>query len=633
MIPREDIDKVRERIRIEEIVGDYVNLKGAGTGSMKGLCPFHDEKTPSFHVRPHVGRWHCFGCGEGGDVFNFIERIEHISFVESVEYLARKAGVEIRNEDRPREKRGITRSRLVDAHVQAQQFFADCLAGSLKAKDFLHGRGFDDSAIADYGIGYAPDAWDELLRHLRNRGFTEQELGATGLFSTGKRGFYDRFRDRIMWPITSITGEPIGFGARIMGDGQPKYLNTPETQLYKKSQVLYGLDRAKKAIVTKRQIVVVEGYTDVMAMHLAGIDTAVATCGTAFGQEHIKVVRRLLGDTASPSAGVMLASGKAVGGEVIFTFDGDEAGKKAALRAYQEDQAFAAQTFIATDAAGRDPADIRQEDGDEGLHRLIDTREPLFAFAIRSVLAGTRLDTAEGRVQGLRAAAPMVRGIRDRVLRSEYTRQLSGWLGMDEDEVRRAVQGARPGQEPAAQTPAQLAPRHKITDPIERIERTALEVMLQQPGYVLHALQGTELPPQIFTIPLHRAIYDAVLAIGGLADYRDRVEKLISQGIEPPRAAQQAGISFVQDVCETTEPEIAKAITEISVAPIPQDSDQGAWTYVRGVIMALLRLGITRQIGELRSRIRQMNANDEGYDELFARLMRLEAEKRSYDSE
>ncbi|MGO1401446.1 MAG: DNA primase [Flaviflexus sp.] len=628
MIPREDIDKVRERIQIEDIVSDYVSLRNAGTGSMKGLCPFHDEKTPSFHVRPHVGRWHCFGCGEGGDVFSFVERIEHIPFIEAVQFLARKAGIELRDEKGPSQNRGVTRARLVDAHTIAVEFYRDQLAKNPAAQEFLTGRGFDRDVIDSFEVGYSPDSWDELLRHLRGRGFTEKELAATGLFSTGNRGMYDRFRGRIMWPIHSITGETIGFGARIMGDGQPKYLNTPETQLYQKSKVLYGLDRAKKQISSERKVVIVEGYTDVMAAHLAGIESAVATCGTAFGTEHTKIVRRLIGDSASPSAGVQLSSGRSVGGEIIFTFDGDEAGQKAALRAYEEDQSFAAQTFIAVDKEGRDPADVRQQDGDEGVRELVESREPLFAFAIRSVLKGARLETAEGRVAGLRAAAPMVAGIRDRVLRGEYTRQLSGWLGMDEDTVRTYVRNAGGPQGQARQTPAQLAPRNQLRDPIERIEREALEVILQMPNYA-RAAGVDDLPAETFVVPVHRSVHDAIRAAGGVAAYAAKEEELQSRGVPDP--AGKASSWFVEEVSERAEPEVIAAISQISVAPIPQHDPAGLWAYARGIILSLLRLGVTRQIGEIRGRLQRTDPDDDNYVALFTRLMQLEKQKRAYE--
>ena len=317
----EDIALVRERARIDDVVREYVTLKSAGGGSLKGLCPFHDERSPSFTVRPQVGRYHCFGCGEDGDVISFVQKLDHTTFHEAVEKLAHRIGFELRYEDGgsgPNREDIGRRQRLLDAHKVADEFFRAQLItpGAAEGRNFLYERGFDRAAAEQFGVGYAPQGWDSLLTHLRGRGYTDAELKLTGMFSEGGRGIYDRFRGRLIWPIRDIAGDTIGFGARKLyeDDQGPKYLNTPETTLYKKSQVLYGIDLAKRNIAKDRQLVVVEGYTDVMACHLAGIPTAVATCGTAFGTEHIKIARRLLSDDGS-------------GGEVIFTFDGDAAGQ------------------------------------------------------------------------------------------------------------------------------------------------------------------------------------------------------------------------------------------------------------------------------------------------------------------
>ncbi|SQC37357.1 DNA primase [Rothia kristinae] len=435
LIRREDIDEVRSRTDIREIVEGYVTLKSAGIGSYKGLCPFHDERTPSFHVRPQMGTYHCFGCGESGDVIAFLMAMDHTGFTETVERLAARVGYELHYENGrgpDREEKG-RRQRLVDAHKIAQEFFERQLytREAAAAQRFLGGRGFDGAAAKRFGVGYAPQGWSHLLKHLRDHGFTEEELKATGMFSEGRRGLYDRFRGRLIWPIRTITGETIGFGARKLfeEDQGPKYLNTPETALYKKSQVLYGIDLAKRKIAQGQQVVVVEGYTDVMAAHLAGVETAVATCGTAFGAGHIKIVRRLLGDDGS-------------GGEVIFTFDGDEAGQKAALHAFQEDQRFTAQTYVCVAPDGMDPCDLRLARGDRAVRDLLETKRPLFEFAIRVTLEDYDLETLEGRVRAMRAVVPMIATIRDPALRPAYARRVAGWIGMEPVEVERAVDAA-----------------------------------------------------------------------------------------------------------------------------------------------------------------------------------------------
>jgi len=432
LIRKEDIDEVRARTDIREIIEGYVSLKSAGIGTFKGLCPFHDERTPSFNVRPQVGSYHCFGCGESGDVYSFVMAMEHTSFVETVERLAARIGYTLHYEGgKPgdRYEAGMRR-RLLDAHKIAAEFFERNLysADAQEAQRFLGARGFDPAATRKFGVGYAPRGWDHLLKHLRSQGFTDEELKATGMFSEGNRGLYDRFRGRIIWPIRTIAGETIGFGARRLFDDDqgPKYLNTPETQLYKKSQVLYGIDLAKRDMTKTKQVVIVEGYTDVMAAHLAGITTAVATCGTAFGPGHIKMVRRMITDDGS-------------GGEIIFTFDGDAAGQKAAMAAFQEDQRFVAQTFVAVAENGMDPCDLRLHKGDAAVRSLIASRRPLFEFAIDSTLAKYDLATLEGRVLAMRAIAPIIAGIKDRDLRPAYMRKVSGQLGLELDEIQRAV--------------------------------------------------------------------------------------------------------------------------------------------------------------------------------------------------
>ena len=648
LIRREDIDEVRSRTRIEDVVSQYVSLRPAGADSHKGLCPFHDEKTPSFHVRPSVGRWHCFGCGEGGDVISFVERIERIPFVEAVELLARKVGVDLRYEDSGRAERrpdGPARHRLVDAHRVALDFYVRHLASdeAEPGRRMLAERGFDEEALSRYRIGYSPASWDGLLTELRRHGFTEGEIAASGLASRGNRGLYDRFRGRLMWPIASVTGDPIGFGARRLGeeDRGPKYLNTPETAIYRKSQVLYGLDMARRAISSQRRVVVVEGYTDVMAAQLAGVECAVATCGTAFGAEHVRIVRRLIGDRADPAAGVMLADGSAYGGEVVFTFDGDAAGQKAALKAFQEDQSFAAQTFVAVAPEGMDPCELRMSHGDAAVRNLVASRRPLFEFAIQSVLAGVSLATAEGRTAGLRAAAPMVASIRDRVLRGEYTRQLGGWLGMDEATVRQAVASAtRSGGglrrvEPAVEGPAgppALVPRQRLRDPVERVERLALDVYLQLPWYALPA-QMDDLPSQTFTVPIHRRVHDAIRAAGGASAYARHYEQLVADGREHDRAVEESARWYLDAVAEAGDDAVARAVGQLAVEDLPETRPDRMEHYVWGIAVSLIRQGITRQIGDLHSELQRTPPDDPAHGELFARLMELEAQRRACEEQ
>ena len=658
LIRREDIEAVRERARIEDIVGEHVTLKSAGVGSLKGLCPFHDERTPSFHVRPQLGYWHCFGCGEGGDVIAFIEKINHLGFAEAVEYLADRTGVQLRYEEGGAVRRGVepgTRQRLMDANRLAEAWFREQLATpeAQTGRDFLTARGFDRHAAAHFAVGYAPAGWDNLARYLRGAGYTEAELVDSGLCSRGGqdgRRVYDRFRGRLIWPIRDVTGATVGFGARKLSedDQGPKYLNTPETPVFHKSQVLYGLDLAKREVARSHRIVVVEGYTDVMAAHLSGVTTAVATCGTAFGADHVRVVRRLLGDIDDPAAGVVTGQGReARGGEVIFTFDGDAAGQKAALRAYAEDQRFATQTFVAVDPGGLDPCDLRMKEGDTGIPRLLSRRVPLFEFVIRTSLSHLDLDTSEGRVRGLRSAAPVVAGIRDRALKREYTRRLAGWLGLPDAEVNGAVQTAqrqgnripveRGGQWPADETagPDAAVPVRglpPVTDPVEQLEREALAVIVQFP-VAAHRAGADELGADSFGQLIHRAVYEAVAAAGGTGEVPGLVQQAVAAGMGEQEAQRRATLRWLQQVRDGAIGLVEAAITELAVAPLPLPTIRGRGTevdasgldrYARGVLSSLTVMGINRRLVEMRSRHRRMSPQDEGYRDLFSQIAALE---------
>ena len=609
----EDIALVRERARIDEVVRDYVSLKSAGGGSLKGLCPFHEERSPSFHVTPARGMWYCFGCGEGGDVLKFLQKIDHMSFAESVEKLAGRTGVELRYVEGGAaiNRQQGQRTRLVEAHKAAADFYRQQL-GTPEAqtgREFLTGRGFDAEACAHFGVGYAPKGWDALTNHLRQKAFTDAELMAGGLVSQGNRGVYDRFRGRLVWPIRDLSGDVIGFGARKLYDDDegPKYLNTPETPLYKKSQVLYGIDLARRDIAKQQQAVIVEGYTDVMACHLAGVTTAVATCGTSFGAEHIKVLRRLLMDDDQ------------MRGHVIFTFDGDAAGQKAALRAFEEDQRFVSQTFVAVEKSGMDPCELRQAHGDAAVRELVENRSPLFEFAIRSTLAGYNLETAEGRVGALQESAPLVARIKDPSLRPEYTRMLAGWLGIDMDEVRRAVD--RAGRtKPAAARPATAStpeslptppPRPSVNarrDPGLTVEREALKAALQQPAAVAAWYESVE--ESSFTHPTGLGVHAAIAAAGG-------------------PSIDVVGLAWVDAVLEASgDDDVRGLVRELSVEPMPASTGQDA-RYAVGVIARLLELDATRQITELKGRMQRTDPGSSEYQSLFAELLDLTEYQRS----
>jgi len=591
----EDIAEVRDRARIDDVVREYVTLKNAGGGSLKGLCPFHDERTPSFHVTPSRGMWYCFGCSEGGDVLNFLQKIDHLSFTEAVEKLAGRTGVQLRYVEGGAAVSKSTgqRTRLVEAHAIAAEFFRSQL-GSPEAqigRTFLTERGFDADAAAHFGVGFAPKSWDALTSHLRSRGFSEAEILTGGLASQGNRGIYDRFRGRLIWPIRDLGGDVVGFGARRLmeDDDGPKYLNTPETPLYKKSQVLYGVDLARRDIAKEQQVVLVEGYTDVMACHLAGVTTAVATCGTAFGAEHIKVLRRLLMDNA------------AMRGSVVFTFDGDAAGQKAALKAFNEDQRFMAHTYVAVARDGLDPCDLRLAQGDAAVRALVEDKVPLFEFAIKQTIAAYDLNTAEGRVAALREAAPIISTIRDAALRPEYARRLAGWLGMDAAEVTRVL--ARPGSAPSA-TGAALTPG----DPTLTIERQALKCALQYPAQIHEWYASVE--ETAFTHPRAAAVHAAIMAAGGPDTERDGL----------------AWIDAVLDACP--DDEVRGAVRELAVDPIPAD-EASIGRYATGIIARLLERDCTRRIEDLRGRMQRSDEDATQSQELLAEIVALEDYRRS----
>ena len=645
LIRRADVDLVRERSRLDEVVSEHVTLRTAGIGSMKGLCPFHDEKTPSFNIRPQLGHWHCFGCGEGGDVISFVQKINHLSFVEAVEMLAGRYGVQLHYEEGDG-KGGDrldfgTRRRLLDAHAIAEEYYREQLSAPIAevGRRFLTERGFDQAAAERFGVGFAPEGWDSLTSVLRGRGFTEEELTASGLVSQGQRGVYDRFRGRLVWPIRDITGKTIGFGARrlLESDQGPKYLNTPETAIYHKSSVLYGLDLARKEIASQHRVVVVEGYTDVMAAHLAGVTTAVASCGTAFGAEHVKIVRRVMGDS-NPSAGLRLnTDGKGLAGEVVFTFDGDAAGQKAALRAFEEDQRFVAQTYVAVEPNGLDPCDLRIQRGDEAVRELIETRRPLFEFAIRTAISQVDLDTVEGQVTALRMAAPVVARIRDRAMRPEYARRLAGWLGMEERTVLRAVHDATRtegrgghraeeppalteaprGEEQAALGAARLADVVNPRDPVGQVETQSLAAMLQAP-HLLDTAKVGALPDDAFHVPALQGVWDVMLAAGTLLD-----------AVEGNLPAAR----YLEQVLEIAGETVRPLIVEIANLDLPARSEEGLSKLGISLLDRLTELSITREYSVLKQRLQRTDPSDaERYQEIMSRLAQVQVRRRALRS-
>lgn len=614
-IPDRDIAGIRDRVRIEDVVGDYVQLRRAGADSLKGLCPFHDEKSPSFHVRPNHGHFHCFGCGEGGDVYAFIQKIEHVSFVEAVELLADRIGYAVTytgGSNTLQRDRG-SRSRLTAATAAAQEFYSAALESeeAAPARRYLTERNFDAAAARRFGCGFAPSGWDSLTKHLIRKGFEFKELETAGLSREGRRGPMDRFHRRLLWPIRGASGETVGFGARRIFDDDPmeaKYVNTPETVLYKKSAVLFGIDLAKRDIAKGHQAVVVEGYTDVMAMHLAGVTTAVASCGTSFGDEHLSMLRRLMMDD------------KFFRGELIYVFDGDAAGQAAALKAFAGEQNLAGQSFVAVAADGMDPCDLRLASGDAALRDLVARRTPLFEFAIRTSLASHDLDNAEGRVNALRQCVPIVAKIKDPTLRDEYARQLAGWVGWaDVAQVLSRVReeaGRKPStrgteRRPAEVRPAPAAQRPDRRDPTLWPQREALKAAMQYPalaGPVFDALAV-----ESFTHPGYAAVRAAIEAAGGTS-------------------AGLTGAQWMDKVREAAVDQTTTGlISELNVETIKVEDEEKLPRYIGGVLARLQEVWVGRQVAEVKSKLQRMSPVEQGeeYHALFGDLVALEAYRRS----
>src|SRR5271154_400163 len=617
-----DIAAIREKAHIEDVVGDYVQLKRAGADSLKGLCPFHDEKSPSFHVRPNHGQFHCFGCAEGGDVYAFIQKIEHVGFVEAVELLADRVGHTITYTGAAAtnvQRDGGSRSRLIAANAEAAAFYAQALESdeAAPARKYLTERNFDGEAAHRFGCGFAPSGWDTLTKHLQRKGFEFKELETAGLSRQGRRGPMDRFHRRLLWPIRTSAGEVIGFGARRLFDDDPmeaKYINTPETPLYKKSAVMFGIDLAKRDIAKGHQAVVVEGYTDVMAMNLSGAATAVASCGTAFGDEHLAMLRRLMMDDSF------------FRGELIYVFDGDEAGKAAALKAFGGEQHLAGQSFVAVAPDGMDPCDLRLASGDGALRDLVARRTPLFEFAIRAALSEIDLDSAEGRVAALRRCVPMVAQIKDPTLRDEYARQLAGWVGWSDvaqvvGRVRAEAKSptsqsrAKPRRAAAAEADSGAAEftalRPDPHDPTLWPQREALKSALQSP-----ALAGPvfdTLTVESFTHPGYAAVWAAIEAAGGTAAG-------ISGGEWLDAVRQKA-----------PSPPAAGVISELSVEAIRVDDDEKLPRYIAGVLARLQEVWVGRQIADVKSKLQRMSPVEQGdeYHALFGDLVAMEAYRRS----
>lgn len=518
-ILEEDVARVRDATDMVQLVSQHVGLKRVGSRWM-GLCPFHQEHTPSFSVNAEIGRYYCFGCLASGDAIAFVEEVEHTDFVGAVEYLANRTGITLRYTDAHQGDARRDRKRLVDVVARAVDFYHHRLltgpdAGAARA--YLRTRGFDGELVRTYRLGWAPDDWDQLARHLR---VSDKVLADSGLGFVNRAGRQqDFFRGRVLFPITDPQGEPVGFGGRkLPGADGPKYRNTSETTLYRKSRVLYGLDRSKTEIVHQDRVVICEGYTDVIGFARAGLPIAVATCGTSLTEEHVKVLRRFTR-------------------RLVLAFDPDAAGQAAAERVYGWERAHDLEVSVVALPPGDDPADLAQRDPD-GLRTAVEEAQRFLGFRVERALREGDLGTPEGRARAADAALAMVAEHPDELVRDPYVMLVADRCRLDAARLRERVEHLRRHPPPKDDRsrrrshPPDDEPERGVTGPAPRAkpfretpETEALRIAIHRPDEIL----GSLVEP-LFADPDHLAVFRAV------CDHRGDA-RAAARSLEPGPAA------------------------------------------------------------------------------------------------
>jgi len=586
----ESIAEVRAATDIAVLVGEYVALRPAGGTRMKGLCPFHQEKTPSFTVDSSRGHFHCFGCGEGGDAIDFLQRHGSLSFIEAVERLAGRAGTELRYEGRSAGERGSLgrKSRLVAAHAEAVDFYHRTLLSSPDAgpaRDYLRSRGFDRATAERFRLGWAPaGSWEALVTHLRGRGFRPEELTEAGLARTGSRGLRDAFHARVLFPVFDVGGDPVAFGGRLLEDGgdrQPKYVNTAETPIWFKGRALYALNWAKAAIVQAGFAVVVEGYTDVIACHRAGVPQAVATCGTALRAEHFKLLSRFTE-------------------KVVLAFDADTAGSKAAERGIGELVAApeaSLSAHVLTMPTGLDPADFVARRGGGALRDLLEEAQPLVRWWLDWKLAQFDLRHPEGKARAARELLPVLRTIPDSLQRTEYARSVVQRLHLDEREYLAMVAGQRPT---AAAAPAKVPPRSR--SPQARVECEALKFALQHPEWA--GTDAARWGDDWFTTPATKGSFAALSKAGGAGKPLDAVLEAAANEVE------------------------RRFLRGLAIEAFAAEENRA---YADEVFRRLEEFRLNRVIDQLKGTLQRMNPVErpDEYTRSFEALIALEARRRA----
>ena len=572
----DDKELVRQRTDLVRLVQQYVALKKAGADRFVGLCPFHTEKTPSFGVSPSKGMYYCHGCGRGGDAFRFIQDIEGLEFVEGVERLASQAGVTLRYEGvSPGERRQASRRQALHrATAMAADLYRRMLLEGREAeaaRRYIEERGISRESVETFGIGFAPGYPDFLLRRMA-REFSPEILVEAGLAAKDNRGgVRDRFRTRIMFPIHDLSGNAVGFGARLLeGDG-PKYLNSPETPIYRKGELLYNLNRAKGEVTKAGRAFVVEGYTDVIALHQAGIPLAVATCGTALGEGHFRVLSRF-----SRTA--------------VLCFDADEAGARAAERAHGLFERFALDVSVLILPEGQDPADFVTREGAEAFDRLAEGADPLVDYMLQRAVRGEALDTPEGKARAVRAALPIVVGLNDPVLRGQYAGRLADLVGVSPTDISLELDGAEgPGRQGPG--PGEEAGRPvEVRTPAREVEKEALKVLAQVPD--IGSRHADHISEEHFTTERYRKAWALLEEAPG----------------DPAALADRAGARGQ-----------AELIAELTLEPLKGEPTAA---YAERLFARLEELRLRREVDTMKKRLEALNPVKEPdtFDELFKQL-------------
>ena len=582
---RTDIERIRSAVNIVDLLSAVTTVKKSGR-TYKAICPFHQEKTPSLSIDVAQGLYHCFGCGAGGDVFRFVQETQGLDFSEAVEYLAGQTGVTLHRDPDAARRKG-EREALVEAVRMAVAFYNERLrsgADAGHARAYLRGRGYDGEVIDRFKVGYAPEQWSELIDHLREHKISEKVMVDAGLAARTSRGrLRDWFRNRVMFPIFDLRGDPVGFGARLLDGEGPKYLNSPETRIYQKSTLLYGLNWAKGDITRSGFSVIVEGYTDVMGMHLAGINQAVATCGTALGEDHFDLLRRFAD-------------------RVVLAFDADEAGAGAAIRGdeLRTPVQLDLDVRVAVMPAGKDPADMVHDGQVEELRETIEQSQPLLQFRIERQLSEYNLDEPEARARAIRSVVGLLARQPDPLVRREYARFLARKVGSEFGPVFSSVEKAAGGGRSEPRTDRPPARRSGV----EKAERQLLRaVAVNDPG-----LEGLVIDREIFRVEDHREAYD--LLRGALAD--------LPPGMRPDLGA----------VVGERDDHIGQMIRELIVDEQPLE-DPAA------LVRRLEIAKIEARAAEIRRQLEQLDPGSEPrtHSALFGELIGLERTKREMGRE